>query len=113
MDAAEKTVTVKLAELRPTQRAVGYEEVSAKRSKWRALSAEGKLDFLACHPFPAVYGPNAQYFVVDGHHMALALLQEGVDTVSVRQIEDLSNLGANQFFATLQKRGLICFSGAP
>jgi hypothetical protein len=113
MDAAEKTVTVKLAELRPTQRAVGYEEVRAKRSKWRALSAEGKLDFLASHPFPAVYGPNAQYFVVDGHHMALALLQEGLDTVSVRQIEDLSNLGANQFFVTLQKRGLICFSGAP
>lgn len=113
MDTVEKTITVKLAELRPTQMAVGYEEVSAKRSKWQTLSNERKLDFLASHPFPAIYGPNARYFVVDGHHMALALLQEGVDTVSVRQIEDLSNLSANQFFVTLQKRGLICFSGAP
>ena len=35
------------------------------------------------------------------------------DLVSVRQIEDLSNLEANQFFLELRKRGLICSSGAP
>ena len=33
--------------------------------------------------------------------------------VSVRQIEDLSSLDANQFFVALRKRGLICSSGAP
>ncbi|MCQ4188333.1 hypothetical protein NEI07_01725 [Methylocystis sp. NLS-7] len=93
--------------------AVGYEAVSAKRSKWRALSAGEKLRFLASHPFPAVYGPGAQYFLIDGHHMALALLQERVDMVSVRQIEDLSSLDAHQFFMALRKRGLICSSGAP
>jgi hypothetical protein len=113
MDAAVKTVSVKLVQLRPTQRAVGYEEVDAKRAKWRALSAGGKLDFLASHPFPAAYGPGAQYFLIDGHHMALALLQERVEQVSVRQIEDLSSLDANQFFLALRKRGLICSSGAP
>ena len=36
---------VKLAQLRPTQIAVGYEEVGTKRSKWRALSAGEKLRF--------------------------------------------------------------------
>ncbi len=113
MDAVVKTVSVKLAQLRPTQIAVGYEEVGAKRAKWRALSAGGKLGFLASHPFPAAYGPGAQYFLIDGHHMALALLQERVDLVSVRQIEDLSSLDANQFFLALRKRGLICSSGAP
>ncbi|QGM93823.1 chromosome partitioning protein ParB [Methylocystis rosea] len=113
MDAVVKTVSVKLAQLRPTQMAVGYEEVGAKRAKWRALAAEEKLRFLASHPFPAAYGPGAQYFLIDGHHMALALLQERVDLVSVRQIEDLSNLEANQFFLALRKRGLICSSGAP
>lgn len=113
MDAAGKTLTVKLAELRPTQMAVGYEGVNAKRSKWRALSVEGKRHFLASHPFSAVYGPGARYFIVDGHHLALALVWEGVDSVSVRQIEDLSNLDAHQFFTALQKRGLVCPSGAP
>lgn len=113
MDAVVKTVSVKLAQLRPTQMAVGYEEVGVKRAKWRALSAGEKLRFLASHPFPAVFGPDAQYFLIDGHHMALALLQEQVDLVSVRQIEDLSNLEANQFFLALRKRGLICSSGAP
>ncbi len=113
MDAAGKTITVKLAELRPTQTAVGYEGVSAKRSKWRALSVEGKRHFLESHPFSAVGGPGARYFIVDGHHLALALLWEGVDSVSVRPIEDLSNLDAHQFFMALQKRGLVCPSGAP
>lgn len=113
MDAAARNVSVKLAQLRPTQIAVGYEAVDAKRLKWRALSAGEKLRFLASHPFPAVYGPGAQYFLIDGHHMALALLQERVDLVSVRQIEDLSALDANQFFVALRKRGLICSSGAP
>lgn len=113
MDAAGKTITVKLAELRPTQMAVGYEGVNAKRSTWRALSAEGKRDFLASHPFSAVCGPGARYFIVDGHHLALALLWERVDSVSVRQIENLSNLDAHQFFMALQRRGLVCPSGAP
>lgn len=113
MDAVVKTVSVKLAQLRPTQMAVGYEEVGAKRAKWRALSAGEKLGFLASHPFPAAFGPGAQYFLIDGHHMALALLQERVDLVSVLQIDDLSNLEANQFFLALRKRGLICSSGAP
>ena len=113
MEAAVKTVSLKLAQLRPTQMAVGYEAVGAKRAKWRALSAEGRLGFLASHPFPAVYGPGAQHFLIDGHHLALALLQERVDLVSVRQIEDLSNFDPNQFFLALRKRGLICSSGAP
>ncbi|HEY8125496.1 MAG TPA: ParB-like protein [Methylocystis sp.] len=108
-----KTVSVKLTQLRPTQMAVGYEEVGAKRAKWRALSAEARRGFLASHPFPAVCGPGAQYFLTDGHHMALALLQERVELVSVRQIEDFSNLDAHQFFLALRKRGLICSSGAP
>lgn len=113
MDAAATTVSVKLAQLRPTQLRVGYEAVDAKRSTWRALSAGEKRRFLESHPFPAVYGPGAQYFLIDGHHMALALLRERVELVSVRQIEDLSGLGAHQFFVALGKRGLICSSGAP
>jgi hypothetical protein len=113
MDAAGLTFTIKLAQLRPTQMAVGFEEVGVKRSKWRALSAQGKSDFLASHPFPALCGPGAQYFIVDGHHLALALLQEGTDAVLARQIEDLSTLDANQFFAALQKRNFLCPSGAP
>ncbi len=113
MDAVGKTITVKLAELRPTQMAVGYDGVNAKRSKWRALSPEGKRDFLASHPFSAVCGPGARYFIVDGHHLALALLREGVDSVAVRQIADLSNLDAHQFFMALKRRGLVCPSGAP
>lgn len=106
-------MTVGLSALRPTQMAVGYEAVRAKRSKWRALSAEGKRDFLESHPFPVVYGPGAQYYIVDGHHMALALLQEAVDAVSIRKIDDLSKLAADQFFVALQKRGLVCPSGTP
>ncbi|TLG77807.1 ParB-like protein [Methylocystis sp. B8] len=113
MHTARKTRTVRLAELQPTQRAVGYGEVRDKRSKWRALSAEVKRDFLASHPFPAIYGPGAKYFIVDGHHLAFALLQEGVDEVSICQIEDLSDLDASRFFLALQERGLICPSGAP
>lgn len=105
--------TIKLAQLRPTQLAVGFDEVAIKRSKWRALLRQGQRDFLASHPFPAVYGPGARYFIVDGHHLALALLQEGIDAVLVRQIEDLSNLNVSEFFAALKNRGFLCPSGAP
>lgn len=113
MDAAGLIFKAKLAQLRPTQMAVGLEEVGFKRSKWSALSAQGQRDFLGSHPFPALCGPGARYFIIDGHHLALALLQEGIGAVLVRQIEDLSNLDAHQFFVALQKRDLLCPSGAP
>lgn len=113
INAAGKPIAAKLAELRPTQMAVGYDGVNDKRSKWRALSDDGKRDFLESHPFSAVLGPGGRYFIVDGHHLALALLKEGVDSAWVRQIDDLSTLDADQFFAALKRRGLICPSGGP
>lgn len=100
-------ISVKLAVLRPTQMAVGYDEVEVKRSKWRALTPDGKAHFLETHPFPAVTGPGERYFMIDGHHMGLALLREGVDAVSVRQVENLSKTTESEFFQALQQRGFV------
>jgi hypothetical protein len=105
-------IKVKIEELRPTQAAVGYEEVQAKRQNWRARTIEQKAEFIATHPFPAVRGPDGLYFVIDGHHLGLALLEEGVDVVWVRPVEDFSRLEGSEFWRTMDQQGFLCPSDA-
>jgi hypothetical protein len=97
---------VSLAALRPTQMTVGRREVEAKRKHWREQVAgvEGKgaeskgAEFLGAHMIPAVLGPKGHLYVVDHHHLALALLEEGVVHVLVSTLADLSHLEKDAFW---------------
>jgi len=96
--------TVAIDDLRPTQITVGIREVKEKRKRWRELAAkEGGL-FLGKHMIPVVLGPKGRNYVVDHHHLARALHEEGVKEVAVTHIANLSKLDQDAFWRVMDNR---------
>jgi MFS superfamily sulfate permease-like transporter len=62
---------------------VGYAEVTAKRREWAALGHKARRAILEHQVFPAVRGPGGRYYIIDHHHLALALIEEEVAAVWV------------------------------
>ncbi|MEW6633342.1 MAG: ParB-like protein [Pseudomonadota bacterium] len=96
---------VAVEELRPTQITVGMREVELKRQMIRAQDAKKTGTFLGKHMVPVVLGPKKRNYVTDHHHLARALLEEGVKQVLVTVISDLSSLDKDAFLFMLDNRG--------
>jgi hypothetical protein len=96
---------VPIAELRPTQITVGMREVEAKRKHWRNHPDCKKPDFLGQHMIPVVLGPKERYYVIDHHHLSLALCKEGVKDIATTVVADLRRLSRDAFFIYLDNRG--------
>src|SRR5215472_15537673 len=64
---------IAIDELRPTQITVGMREVVAKRRAWREKKDHKAGEFLGDHMIPVILGPKERYYVIDHHHLALAL----------------------------------------
>jgi hypothetical protein len=94
----------KLIRLRPTQFSVGYAEVELKASEWKRLKKKQREHALQSHVFPAVLGPGHEFYIVDHHHLGIALLQEEVKEVWVTKLDDMSWLGPEIFWRTLEFR---------
>jgi len=95
---------IPIADLRPTQMTVGFREVNQKRQEWRERSQKHAGEFLGRHMVPAVLGPNLRYYVVDHHHLALALHEENQPDVLVSVLADLSRLSKASFWTYLDNR---------
>ncbi|TKC91098.1 chromosome partitioning protein ParB [Trinickia terrae] len=95
-------ISAELESLRPTQMTVGYHEVTAKRGHWKTLDKKGRASAIATHWFPAVLGPKRDYYVVDHHHLGLALIEEGVKEVKVMVLRDLSWLDPVIFWRMME-----------
>jgi hypothetical protein len=100
---------VPLADLRPTQMAVGMRQVEAKRLKIerRAGSTRRLRRYVEKRPVPAVLGPDEEFYIVDHHHLSLALWQSDVDEVLVRIIGDLSDLPKGTFLRAMASFGWL------
>lgn len=100
---------VAIKDLRPTQITVGMREVASKRNQWRVRGAKkrGKkgAEFLRRHLIPVVLGPRDRHYVIDHHHLARALHDEGVNEVLVTLVSDLSMLEGDAFWVVLDNRG--------
>jgi len=90
------------ARLRPTQITVGKAEVAGKRAEWERLGRKKRKELLASHWFPGVLGPKRRVYIVDHHHLGLALLEEGVKTVPVMIQRDFSWLEPEVFWRTME-----------
>jgi hypothetical protein len=97
--------TVAIVDLRPTQITVGMREVLFKRKLWRETGTKKGGKFLGKHLIPVVLGPKQQHYVVDHHHLALALYDEGVKEVAITVVSDLSDLERRAFWAVMDNRG--------
>jgi hypothetical protein len=94
---------VDISELRPTQITVGMHEVRAKRQSWQAK--KDKSEFLGRHMIPVILGPKERPYVIDQHHLARALHDEGEKHVLVSVVIDLHTLERDAFWIFLDNRG--------
>jgi len=95
---------VAITDLRPTQITVGMREVLAKRKRWRETGAKKGGKFLGKHLIPVILGPNHRHYVVDHHHLARALHDEGVKDVAVAVFANLSGLDRDVFWTVMDNR---------
>ena len=92
---------VDIVDLRPTQITVGMREVGAKRKAWLTKTGDKGPEFLGRHMIPVILGPKDRYFVIDHHHLARALHEEGVKSVLVTIVAKLSRLEPDAFWFVL------------
>jgi hypothetical protein len=90
--------------LRPTQMTVGMREVKEKRKRWREQEKTKQAESLGKHMIPVVRGPDKRYFVVDHHHLARALHDEGVKDILVTVIGDLSMVEKDAFWGVMDNK---------
>jgi hypothetical protein len=95
---------IAIADLRPTQITVGMREVNAKRKRWRETKGKRGGKFLGTHMIPVILGPKKRHYVIDHHHLALALYEEGVREVLVAVVANLSMLEIDAFWFVLDNR---------
>ena len=101
-DPVVKPIPIK--ELRPTQITVGMREVAAKRARWREEGAKKGAEFLGKHMIPVVLGPKERHYVIDHHHLARALHDEGVKSVLITVVANLGKLEPDAFWFVLENR---------
>jgi len=97
--------TVAIRDLRPTQITVGMREVMAKRQRWRESGTKKSQKFLGKHMIPVILGPKRRHYVIDHHHLALALHEEGLSELAVTVVANLSRLGPDEFWTVMDNRG--------
>lgn len=98
---------VPLAVLRPTQMTIGMIEVARKRDAWRAHVAATGADFLGTHLIPVVIGPKQIPWMIDHHHLARALLDEGVKSVAMSVVARLDHLDKAAFLTFMDNRNWL------
>ena len=92
-------------ELRPTQMTLGMAEVALKRKSWKEENPQKLTDFLGSHMVPVIAGPGGERFLIDHHHLARALHEEGVDSVFVTIVADFHKLDAVAFWNMMDFHG--------
>jgi hypothetical protein len=98
---------VPIERLRPTQITVGMHEVRSKRKDLRKRKTRTIGRFLGHHMIPVILGPRGRHYIIDHHHLALALMREGVRNVLVTVMADLSMLDPDQFWIVLDHHSWV------
>jgi hypothetical protein len=97
--------SIALSRLRPTQLTVGMLEVKQKRKRLRALEKRPAeiVNFILETPIRVVLGPKNRAYVIDHHHLALALLKENFQTAPMEIEADLSHLESRSFWKRMEE----------
>ncbi|HKX10401.1 MAG TPA: ParB-like protein [Stellaceae bacterium] len=95
---------VEIDALRPTQITVGMREVEAKRRAWRGKKDRKAGEYLGQHMIPVILGPKDHHYIIDHHHLARALHEEGVEAVLVTVVANLRRLERDAFWFVLENR---------
>src|SRR5258708_22181589 len=95
---------ISITSLRPTQLTVGMREVMAKRKRWREKGSKKGGEYLGKHMIPVVVGPKERRDIIEHHHLARALHEEGVNNVLISVVANLSKLEPDSFWFVMENR---------
>jgi len=95
---------IPILDLRPTQMTVGMREVKEKRKRFREKDEKKQGDMIGKHMIPVVRGPDKRYYVVDHHHLARALHDEGIKDILVTVIGDLTMVERDAFWGVMDNK---------
>src|SRR5262249_23318370 len=98
-----------LAELHPTQMSVGMIEVREKEAEIARLKDDSSTltDFEKDNPEPAVVGPGGLLFIIDHHHLARALWDQGMRKTYCEIVANYSGLSPKRFWKKLKKKAWV------
>ncbi len=95
---------IPILSLHPTQMTVGMREVKEKRKRWQEHKKKKEGKRLGEHMIPVVLGPGKRHYVIDHHHLALALHDDGVKDVFVTIVADLTMVEPDAFWGVLDNK---------
>src|ERR1700742_3853377 len=95
---------IPILDLRPTQMTVGMREVKEKRKRFQEQDDEKLSKTLGKHMIPVVIGPDKRSYVVDHHHMARALHEEGIKDILVTVVGDLRMVEREAFWGVMDNK---------
>ena len=97
-----------LSQLKPTQNAVGMDEVNVKRDKIKKKSKKKLEDYLLQRPIPIIIGNKGQYYLIDHHHLAISLwLAKGDIEVPVVVTRNWNILEGDRFWRAMAKNNWV------
>ena len=102
-----------LAELHPTQAAVGMAEVQIRAEKLRRqMQGRSEQEFLAHlrkhnRVEPVVVGPTGALYITDHHHLARALYELGQATTYCEVLDNLSSSNLDVFWKHLRDKNEV------
>ena len=107
MNKAQTSIAI--SQLRPTQITVGMREVELKCRQLQQLEKRPSelIEFILEHPIRVVLGPLETAYVIDHHHLALALKLERFETAPMKVAHNFSSLTPSSFMKKMQAEGLI------
>ncbi len=96
-------IRVNIGDFHPTQITIWMAEVKKKQKHIEALTHEQLHIFREEHIIPAVIGPEGKYYILDHHHMVLALELSGHEHAYCKVMKDLSTVEPKIFWKKMSQ----------
>ena len=93
---------LKLSDLKPTQNAVGMDEVNAKVKKHKERSGLQLEEYLMPRVVPVIIGNGGKCYLIDHHHLTISLwLAKGDMEIPVMVTRNWSSIEGNRFWKAM------------
>lgn len=96
-----------IMDLHPTQFTVGMIAVKQKRDDLIEMTAEKLKSYKKKHAEPVVVDPSGAYFIIDHHHLALALLEAGEESTYCEISATTYGQTKIDFWSMMKERGWV------
>ena len=100
----DSTCFCKIRSLHPTQMTVGIKGMKDKRDELKEMGPDKLEKYEKNHPEPTVIGPGGDLYIIDHHHLALALQEAGNDSTYCHIEANFSHLSQNEFWANMEEK---------